>query len=190
MATTLTPDAFVWCIAGPHIGESLTEIVERKQRDIERFGWCLWAYGGSGNAHPELQVRRLAAEHGGGRPLPLLMPDTGKLSPEGQPFGGYRLAPGHPVEPIPARMSPVTGGQRSWAFWIRSVAWSADTVINVADYTAPYANAGPTALPLYLRGAHGRACAARSDDGSSASEDIRRVHVVAELAAPWAVYLA
>jgi hypothetical protein len=37
-------DAFVWCIAGPHVGETLAAIVERKRRDIDEFGWCLWAY--------------------------------------------------------------------------------------------------------------------------------------------------
>jgi hypothetical protein len=44
MAGLLEPRAFVWCIAGPHIGETLTEIVERKRQDIQEFGWCLWAY--------------------------------------------------------------------------------------------------------------------------------------------------
>ena len=53
MTALLEPPAFVWCIAGPHIGETLIHIVDRKRRDIEHFGWCLWAYGGTGNAHAE-----------------------------------------------------------------------------------------------------------------------------------------
>lgn len=87
----LQPPGFVWCIAGPHIGETLLQIVDRKRRDIERFGWCLWAYGGMGNAHPETEVRRLANDYVDGQALPLLMPDTGKKYPDnGVPFTGYQ----------------------------------------------------------------------------------------------------
>jgi hypothetical protein len=105
----LSPRAFVWCIAGPHIGETLAGIVERKQGDIERFGWCFWAYGGMGNAHPETEVRRLANQYVPGEPLPLLMPDTGKSYPEvGQPFDAFRATRSEALNPIPAGMSPVS----------------------------------------------------------------------------------
>ena len=184
----LAPPAFVWCIAGPHIGETLPEIVERKQRDIERFGWCLWAYGSTGNSHPENEVRRLAREHGRGETLPLLMPDTGKAYPEnGRPFDAYRVTPtGEPVS-LPEGMSPVTGGQRSWAFYVTSLAWSADATVDVGRYVAPFPKAGPRSLTEYLRGSHGRACAARSDAPTEGS--LRRVHVVAEIRDPYAVFL-
>jgi transposase InsO family protein len=32
---SLSPAAFVWCISGLHVGETLVEIVQRKQRDFE-----------------------------------------------------------------------------------------------------------------------------------------------------------
>ena len=89
----LEPRAFVWCIAGPHVGEALHEIVARKRADIERFGWCLWAYGGGGNAHPENQVRRLAQDYVRGSSLPVLMPDTGVESPVGGLFTHFRDHP-------------------------------------------------------------------------------------------------
>jgi hypothetical protein len=184
----LEPPAFVWCIAGPHIGETLVDIVERKRRDIERFGWCLWAYGGMGNAHPETEVRRLANDYAEGQVLPLLMPDTGKKYPDnGVPFTGYQRLRSEDAVDIPDGMSAVTGGASSWAFWITSLEWSNAASVDVAHYTAPYARRGIQPLPEYLKGSHGRACAAR---GAATGSAERRVHIVAELVEPYAVFLS
>lgn len=189
MTTLLEPPAFVWCIAGPHIGETLVDIVNRKCRDIERFGWCLWAYGGMGNAHPEAEIRRLANDYVDGNALPLLMPDTGKKYPDnGVPFTEYHHRRSDEAVSIPAGMSPVTGGRSSWAFWITSLDWSDHAVVDVAQYTAPYARRGPQPLPEYLKGSHGRACAARGVDADGGLE--RQVHIVAELGEPYAVFLS
>ncbi len=189
MTELLTPPAFVWCIAGPHINESLAEIVDRKSRDVERFGWCLWAYGGTGNAHPETEVRRLAEDHSGGGALPLLMPDRGKKWPEvGVPFTGYRKSRDGEIVTLPRGMTPVTGGRTSWAFWITSLEWSEAAKVDVSQYVAPYSRSGPRRLPEYLRGSHGRACAARAE--MVAPPDERGIHVVAELRDPFAVFLA
>ncbi len=129
----LEPPAFIWCIAGPHIGETLVDIVDRKRRDVERLGWCLWAYGGRGNAHPETEVRRLAGEYAGDGPLPLLMPDTGEKYPDnGVPFTGYRVHRQGSIEALPDGMSPVTGGSSSWAFRITSLSWADGLVVDVA----------------------------------------------------------
>jgi hypothetical protein len=138
---------FVWCIAGVHINESLDEIVARKQRDIQRYGWCLWAYGGAGNAHPDLQVRRLAADLGGADDyLTVLMPTSGIDSPPGAAFDGYREAPSGSITVLPDGMSPVTGGARSWAFVLSSLEVR-QVSVDLAAYEAPYANKGPTPLP-------------------------------------------
>lgn len=189
MAHLLEPPAFVWCIAGPHIGETLVDIVDRKQRDIERFGWCLWAYGGMGNAHPETEVRRLADDYAPNGTLHLLMPDTGKKYPDnGVPFTAYRTTRHSEAQVLPAGMSPVTGGRSSWAFRITSLRWSDDALIDVARYVAPYSRRGVQPLPEYLKGSHGRACAALDPTALGSLE--RRVHVVAELTEPYAVFLS
>jgi hypothetical protein len=189
VTTVLQPPVFVWCIAGPHIDETLVDIVNRKRRDIERFGWCLWAYGGTGNAHPETEIRRLANGYVERQALQLLMPDTGTKYPDnGVPFTGYQHGRSDESVGIPDGMSPVTGGQSSWAFWITSLDWSDDTVVDVAGYTAPYARRGPQVLPDYLEGSHGRACAARGAAAGGGLEG--RVHIVAELVEPYAVFLS
>jgi hypothetical protein len=185
----LEPPAFVWCVAGPHIDEALVDIVVRKCADIERFGWCLWAYGGRGSAHPENEVRRLAGDYGAGGALPLLMPDTGTKHPDdGVPFTRYRIHADGPVEALPDGMSPVTGGSSSWAFRITSLRWSDDAVVDVASYVAPYAQRGAQPLGDYLEGSHGRACAARTAAPGAADE--RRVDVLATLQPPYAVFLS
>jgi hypothetical protein len=188
MGELLKPSAFVWCIAGPHIGETLVDIVDRKRRDIDRFGWCLWAYGGMGNAHPETEVRRLAREYVGNDKLSLLMPDTGKKYPDnGVPFSSFREDRSSDPVPLPEGMSPVTGGTSSWAFHITALRWSEDAVIDINQYVAPFARKGPQPLREYLKGSHGRACAARgSGDGAPVE---RRVHVLAELSPAYAVFL-
>lgn len=186
----LEPPAFVWCVAGPHTGEALVDTVARKRADIERFGWCLWTYGGgTGSAHPENEVRRLARDYGAGGSLPLLMPDTGTKHPDdGLPFTGYGIHAGGPVEALPDGMSPVTGGPSSWAFRITSLRWSDEAVVHVASYVAPYAQPGAQPLGDYLEGSHGRACAARI--AASGAGDERRVNVVATLQPPYAVFLS
>lgn len=189
MPGLLEPPAFVWCIAGPHVGETLIDIVARKQRDIERFGWCLWAYGGMGNVHPETEVRRLAREYAPGTILPLFMPDTGKKYPEnGVPFTTYRRSRDAEIQELPTGMSRATGGRSSRAFWVTSLQWSDDASVDVGHYVAPYSRRGPQPLSEYLKGSHGRACAALVADPQGSVQ--RRVHVVAELRPPYAVFLA
>lgn len=43
-ATTRGRSICFWHPVGPHTGESLDQIVARKQQDIERFGFTLWAF--------------------------------------------------------------------------------------------------------------------------------------------------
>lgn len=190
MAGLLEPHAFVWCIAGPYNGHPLTEIVERKQQDIQKCGWCLWAYGGSGPAHPEKQVRRLATEYGVEGRLPLLMPNTGKRWPDnGVSFHSFVVSRTAEAESIPPEMSPVTGGPSSWAFKIASLKFSEDAVIDVDRYVAPYSQRGPQQpLAEHLKFAFGRACAALGPQPVGVM-DRRRVEVVAELVEPYAVFL-
>ncbi|MDF5820765.1 hypothetical protein P4N68_06675 [Corynebacterium felinum] len=44
----LTPgNRFLFMSAGPHGGQTLEEILERKQEEIRSVGYCFWGYGGS-----------------------------------------------------------------------------------------------------------------------------------------------
>jgi hypothetical protein len=193
----LDPPAFVWCNAGPHADETLHEIVERKKKDIACFGWCLWAYG-AGAAHPETQVRRLAREFVLDQPLALLMPDTGDvMPPSAEAFSGYTATKDGPVSLIPEAMSPVTGTlpppgktSRTYAFLLSSLDWCVGSSVDPTRYRAPYHGDGTKSFAVYRRTSHGRACVARYEDGRQDSQSkALTVHVVGEMAPPYAVYL-
>ncbi len=58
------PDAFIYMKVGPHGGETLDEILSRKNRELEKAGRIFWSYGGDhgGPLHPKTQVQPFAEE--------------------------------------------------------------------------------------------------------------------------------
>ena len=58
------PDAFIYMKVGPHGGETLDEILIRKNRELEKAGRIFWSYGGDhgGPLHPNNQVQPFAQE--------------------------------------------------------------------------------------------------------------------------------
>jgi hypothetical protein len=177
---------FVWTNAGAHAGETLEQIVARKMGDIQRFGWCLWAYaGGGGPAHPETQVRALA-QNLRVDSLPVLMPTTGRVDPTGAAFCAYSQFRNGRLERLPEGMSPVTGSRGAWALMLDSLEW-VDLILDLAAFEAPFATGGAQPLVKYLRGSHGRACALRSVTPGAAND--RRITLTARTRAPHAVYL-
>ena len=55
------PQAFIYMKVGPHGGETLDEILERKARELETAGRIFWSYGGN-ILYPETQVQPFAQE--------------------------------------------------------------------------------------------------------------------------------
>jgi hypothetical protein len=53
------PDSFIFMKIGSHAGETLEQILERKQREIEHAGRSFWGYGGA-SCHPLTQVQPFA----------------------------------------------------------------------------------------------------------------------------------
>lgn len=58
------PDAFIYMKVGPHGGETLEEILNRKSHELEKAGKIFWSYGGDhgGPLHPKTQVQPFAQE--------------------------------------------------------------------------------------------------------------------------------
>ena len=57
------PDAFIYMKVGPHGGETLNEILIRKNLEFEKEDKIFWSYGGgSGPLHPKTQVQPFAQE--------------------------------------------------------------------------------------------------------------------------------
>ena len=55
------PDAFIYMKVGPHGGEALDEILDRKRGEFKRAGKIFWSYGGF-TCHPRTQVNPFVEE--------------------------------------------------------------------------------------------------------------------------------
>ena len=51
------PKAFIFMKVGPHGGETLDEILDRKNRELKKAGMIFWSYGEKGPLHPTEQVQ-------------------------------------------------------------------------------------------------------------------------------------
>ncbi|MRK01960.1 hypothetical protein GEV27_10540 [Aeromicrobium sp. S22] len=65
-----TGDRLLYMKVGVHAQETLEDIIERKQREIEAEGWAMWGYGGN-TCHPYSMVQPFVA--GGSGPIYLAM---------------------------------------------------------------------------------------------------------------------
>jgi hypothetical protein len=62
MAEILRPgDGFIFMKVGTHAGESLSDIIDRKRKEIEDAGYALWGYGGN-TCHPLTMVQPFAQD--------------------------------------------------------------------------------------------------------------------------------
>lgn len=189
MTTVIEPDAFMWSNAGAHVGETLHDIVKRKQTDIENFGYCLWAYGGRGPGHPE-KLRTLARQYTTDERLPVLMQSSGKSGPVGGALSYYQVDRGDPRVRLPEGMTPVTGADKAWAFYLTELEWATDVKVDVAGYSAVLTTKGREDLASYLKGSHGKALAARAlSQETGRRRDVRRVDVIGITEYPYGVFL-
>jgi hypothetical protein len=63
MADILRPGiGFVFMKVGTHAGETLSDIIERKRKEIEVAGYALWGYGGN-TCHPLTMVQPFARDY-------------------------------------------------------------------------------------------------------------------------------
>ena len=56
------PGAFIYMKVGPHGGETLDKILDRKGGELEKAGKIFWSYGGRGPLHPTTQVQPFSKE--------------------------------------------------------------------------------------------------------------------------------
>ena len=104
------PNAFLFMRVGNHAGETFDEILERKQRELERAGMIFWGYGGT-TLHPVRHVQpfvKLWAGNGG-RVEILLQPIVSRADPDVLPANEYSVD-GIEWKPLPDGVS-VTGSR-------------------------------------------------------------------------------
>lgn len=181
----LAPAGFVYLASGLYLGEATADVVDRKRKDIEEHGYCLWAYA-PGAAGPD-RVRRLVDMVDG--EVEVIMCDTGG-DPKGQglTYTGFAEERAGPVTRLPDGMSPVTSTKNAIAVVLGGLAWAErGTSIDVAAYDAPFADGGPQPFDRHRRAVHGKGCAIRSDSGRTPRPI--PVDIVGSLVPPYAVHL-
>jgi hypothetical protein len=181
----LAPDEpFVFMKVGRHAGETLEEILERKQRELDAAGRIFWGYGG-GTMHPLQKVQpfvRSRLEHG--EQIKLLMQTIDSRHPDTAAFATEFSADGVNWEPIPEGVQ-VRGSR--YALVLGEIK-SGEGELDLSAYRV---GAGPSTgrnAAGYIRGRVDKGCL---DPGSPDPEHphIVPVHFEAGLIAPYAVLL-
>lgn len=174
-------DNILYMKVGTHASEELSDIIGRKQAEIEAEGMAFWGYGGN-TCHPSSMVRPFAMESVG--PIVLVMqPMTSNHFAEPVRADEYS-EDGIEWKPVPQGINCV--GSR-YALLVDSL----DEVDDVVDLSRTRVAIGPSRGKVgtnYIRGRVDKACleVAQEPVGESKMVEIRlRANVVA----PYAVFL-
>lgn len=195
MSTIVTPGAgILYMKVGTHARETLDDIIRRKTREIEEAGVAFWGYGGN-TCHPENMVQPFAKDYQErGQTVLLCM----------HPMDSKHFA--HPVRADEFSMNGITWdiipaainvlGSR-YALVIKNL--HKDDFDLPLDLTqVALGNSIGSSGSNYIKGRVDKAClqvvgdigGRRSgDSGADDAREARHIGLVAELAAPYAVYL-
>lgn len=178
-------DGIFYMKVGTHAGDTIHEIVDRKQADIARHGYTLWGYGG-GNCHPLSIVQPFAEELQPGSRFWLMMEET-----HAQHFAVGRVADQYSTDGINWKAIPegmeVKGSR--YALVITDLAWAElslplpQTEVVVGPHSGRRGNA-------YVKGIVDKACLKFTGvDAPELEADNRPITLVASIREPFAVFL-
>lgn len=170
---------------GTHAGETIEEIVQRKQAEIERLGFAYWGYGGS-NCHPLSIVQPFADELGVGGKFRLLMEET-----HAKHFGVDRLAGEYSEDGVHWNALPegtkVKGSR--YALVIEQLDWVKLTLPLSRTEVVIGPNSGRRG-DHYVSGLVDKACLQVVDERSSQSNVAgKNITLAARIRKPFAVFL-
>lgn len=182
------PEAFIFMKIGSHAGETLEQILERKQREIERAGRSFWGYGGA-SCHPFTQVQpfaRTLAQRASG--IYLLMEYIHSTAdPDIVPATKYS-SDGVRWENIPADINVI--GSR-YALVLDEIL-PGELDISLENYTVGIGQSRGKIASEYLSGRVDKACLTRSANerqSPAIAGPPRKARYVAKLVEPYGVLL-
>lgn len=188
MTTILKPGAgLLFMKVGTHAQESLEVILERKTKEIEDAGVAFWGYGGN-TCHPATMVQPFAKafEERGGKIYLCMQPMNSRH------FAPKLRADEYSVDgiswiPVPERINVL--GSR-YALVIKNL-HREDFDLPLDATTVAVGNSIGAPGSKYISGRVDKACLEVAPNVSAVPSGDARVHIglVAELAAPYAVYL-
>lgn len=173
---------------GTHAQESLADIIARKSREIESVGYGMWGYGGN-TCHPSSMVQPFAQAFADrGEPIHLIMEEMNS---------------NHFAEPLCAAEYSVDG--KDWRKIPKEIEVRGSRFALVIKNLQPRTFAlplnqtqvaiGPSTGRLgsrYIAGRVDKACLEVLPDAERVNEQVnleRPIHLTAELAEPYAVFL-
>ena len=183
------PDAFIFMKVGTHAGESLEQILERKQQEYDRTGRIFWGYGGS-VAHPITQVQPFARQQVQqvGSIYLLMEYIDSKADPELVPASQYSVD-GVEWEDIPDGIH-VTGSR--YALVLDQI-MPGDLEIPTDKFVVGIGPSRGKGAREYLKGRVDKGCLTRGIVETATDEDVeaavKKADYVAKLKEPFAVLL-
>ncbi len=176
-------DAILFMKVGTHAQESLSDIIERKQQEIDEAGFAMWGYGGN-TCHPRTIVQPFALRRDDlGQPIRLVM----------EPMESKHFA-----APVRAEEFSVNGlewanipdainvlGSR-YALCINNLRQTESELV-LGDTRVAVGNSCGRQGDAYVRGRVDKACLEVVGDGSS--KKIVKIGLAADLVEPFAVFL-
>lgn len=170
---------------GTHAGETIDQIVARKQEEIEREGFTLWGYGGS-NCHPLSIVQPFAHELQRDGKIRLLMEQT-----HASHFAADRQAKEYSEDGITWTAIPAgieVKGSR-YALVITDLAW-VDTFLPLEQTQIPIGPNLGRRGDHYVTGLVDKACLQVTDNNAPVDgQDHRHITLAANIREPFAVFL-
>ncbi len=183
--TTDPLDAFIFMKVGSHAGESLEDILVRKNREYSSTGMIFWGYGGT-SCHPLSQAQpfaRLHAKKRGGVYL-VMQSIFSQADPDIVPATQYS-ADGVTWVDIPEGIS-VTGSR--YAFILDEIKPNS-LEMNPSEFVVDVGPSRGKSAEEYLRGHVDKACLIRSSAGAVREVAPKKIDFVAQLKDPYAVLL-
>jgi hypothetical protein len=176
-------DSVLFMKIGIHANEPLEEIIRRKKREIEETGFGMWGYGGN-TCHPGTMVQPFARDaHSRGKAIKLWM---------------HEMKSDHRADPVRASLSspddieyteiPRTINVRGsrFALCIKDL-HEAELELPLDATQVALGNSKGRLGSTYIQGRVDKACL--TVVGTSGPDSTTKIDLVAELVAPYAVYL-
>lgn len=179
-------DAVLYMKIGTHAQEDLTQIIERKRKEIEDTGLAMWGYGGN-TCHPTTMVQPFARSRtaAGGRII-LAMESMDSKHFADQIRAEFSSPDGISWTQIPQEINVL--GSR-YALCVKSLEQTAEE-LDLAMTRVAVGNSKGKRGSKYVRGRVDKACLEITSDIDSPSEHlVKSIGFVAELVEPYAVFL-
>ena len=173
---------------GTHARESLTDIIERKSKEIHNAGFAMWGYGGN-TCHPRTMVQPFAEDfRARGLPIYLVMEEM-ESSHFAEPIRADEYSPdGMTWHTIPAEINVL--GSR-FALMIKDLRRE-EHILPLNQTRVAIGTSRGRLGSRYLRGRVDKACLEVTETPEPVNEPEPRelrVGLVAELVEPYAVFL-